>query len=291
MSKITDLYEKEQFQEVIKLENDAKETQEMVSVIFSYMSLDDYKSALNYLLKHKQELYEKVPDLVIQTHISLLCGLYQFDDAYIVAREYQDMPYVSQVVEEVLRNLNKQIREVEIAFYRDSSIVSDDQVRKMIKSEDPEDVVGAISYIRDRGVDKFMNEIQSILLEFPKQSVRSLYLVMLLENGYDKEVEFNRFGEKIKVVPNTVPNPIKDNYDKKMEMIASFCDKDITVKETAEKIFVQYSLAMLPVGIDINERITFQAIASIAKQYLYKKPVLDKLVFAKMQEIIKAISE
>ena len=201
------------------------------------------------------------------------------------------MPYVSQVVEEVLKNLNKQIREVEIAFYRDSSIVSDEQVRKMIKSEDPEDVVGAISYIRDRGVNKFMNEIQSILVDFPKQSVRSLYLVMLLENGYEKEVEFNRFGEKIEVVPNTIPNPIKNHYEEKMESIASFCDKDITVKETAEKIFVQYSLAMLPVPIDINERITFQAIASIAKQYLYKKPVLDKLVFMKMQEIIKAISE
>ncbi len=291
MSKITDLYEKEQFQEVIKLENDAKETQEMVSVIFSFMSLNDYKSALEYLLKHKQELYEKAPDLVIQTHISLLCGLYRFDDAYLVAREYQDMPYVSQVVEEVLKNLNKQIREVEIAFYRDSSIVSDEQVRKMIKSEDPEDVVGAISYIRDRGVDKFFNEIQSILLDFPKQSVRSLYLVMLLENNYDKEVEFNRFGERIKVIPNTIPNPIKDNYEKKMELINSFCDKDITVKENAEKIFVQYSLAMLPLSIDVNERITFEAIASIAKQYLYKKPVLNKLVFAKMQEIIKAISE
>ena len=291
MSKITDLYEKEQFQEVIKLENEAKETNEMVSVLFSYMSLNEYKEALDYLLKNKKVLYEKVPDLVIQTHISLLCGLYRFDDAYMVAREYQDMPYVSQVVEEVLKGLNKQIRQVELEFYRDSSIVSDEQVKKMIKSNDSEDVVGAISYIRDRGIDKFISEIQSILSEFPKQSVRSLYLVMLLENNYDKEVEFNRFGQRIKIIPNQVTNPIKDNYEKKMEVIASFCDKDITVRETAEKIFVQYSLASLPKPIELDDKVTLEAIACIAKQYLYKKSTFDPIVSKKMMEIIKAISE
>ena len=290
MSEIIDLYNSSKYAEAIEKRAEAKEPKELVSVLFSYMSLEKYNEALDYLLTNKKEIYNAVPDLCIHVHISLLCGLLRFDDAYRVSKEYQNMPYVSQIVEEVLQGIDKQIREAEISYYKDTSIVSDDKIKQLILSKDPEDVSGALSYIRDRGINNFMNEINKVLINYPKQSIRSLYLTLLSEQGYDKEVEFNRFDKIIKVVPNQIINPLKDHFKEKLSVIESLSEKDITIKENAEKIFIQYSLVMLPESISVDDQLTFQAIVNIAEQYLYQDMPKDDKVLKKMDEIIKAIS-
>lgn len=205
MDNIKSLMDKQQYDLVIKLTENAEDIDSIFYRISAFLGLAEGEKALSCLLSHRK-LLEKRLAFLIRVHMDLLFILERFDEAYDELNYYQNLPYVSQEVEELLHGMRRQIREEEKQTYEKGN-VNDDEIRRRLNSKHKGIVLAAIDLAGSRGIDGFIPEISNILKNNPHQPIKSFALMMLVQKKINREFEFNSKGQIIKVNPALTKPP------------------------------------------------------------------------------------
>ena len=266
MDSLKSLMDRKDYELVIKLTENSQDINYLFYRISAFLALGKGERALS-TIKHNRKILEGDLSLLIKIHIEILCLLNNFDEAFEELRYYENLPYVSQQVEEVLREMPKFIREEEKKSVA-SRELSNEELAKRLASNDQDVVLPALDLLRDRDVNMFMPAVEKILVKFPKQSIRSFALLLLVQKKIDRDVAFNHMGETIAINPSRLEPPfIGSEFNDFLRELQKEL-RDPAANENAIQILSSYIIYTYPIKLEVSYAVLIEALRAIAFEYL-----------------------
>lgn len=266
MDSLKSLMDRKDYELVIKLTENSIDLNYLFYRISAFLALGRGEKALS-VIKNNRKILEADLPLLMKIHIEILCLLSNFDEAYEEIKYYENLPYVSQEVEEVLRDLPKYIRQQEKNSLSSNS-VSNDELKKRLASDDQNVVLPSLDLLRDRDINMFLSDIQRILKDFPKQAIRSFALLLLVQKSVNKDFKFNHMGEEIIVNPSELEPPfIGDEFNSFVRELQNEL-KNPAANENAIQILSSYIIYTYPIELETNYAVLIEALRSISFEYL-----------------------
>lgn len=197
MKNIAEMFEKQEFEEIIENFKNSNKYEEILYVLSSYISLNNVGAAYE-LYKKKEKIIEKENFISSMNYLFLILALLNNDD--LVKREFsriKSLPYISQEVEEFLRDLDSNYQKIKSATIEDNS--SNYNFIDELNGEKDENVIGAIKYIHETYKDQLAGYGVLFYEAFIKREkfdlAKNFLLLELLEIGFDKEISFFKNGK------------------------------------------------------------------------------------------------
>lgn len=273
MDNLASLFEKKEYELVIKLTRNSSNVDDLFYCLSAYLSLNKINDALLLIEEKKTILKTRLP-MLMRTHVELLCLATKFDEAYNVIKEYENMPYFSQEAEETLKELPHIVREYERNLYRNHQFNEDDLIKALL-SKEGNTVVGALDTLRDKELSPYLIYINKILVDFPKQSIRSFALLLLVQKKFDKVVKFNHMGKVIEVKPSELKAPFVDEEFSDLSAKLVEVYKDSSLSMNALQILSTYLIYIYPEEVDYSDSLLIEALKIVTSKYL-KQPYISE---------------
>lgn len=266
MDSLKSLIDQKQYELVIKLTETSTSSNDLFYRISAFICLGKYEDALFVIQDHQQVLQSNLAAL-INVHINLLCALSRFEQAYSALDYYANLPYQSQVVEEVLRKMPDVIAKEEqkntnVKYY------DTEQLLKMLDSKKDEDVLLALDIIKTRDIFEFLPKLKIMLMNYPREITKSYILMMLVKKEVDRllimikgAVEYH-FNPKELDPPFTgeVFDAVIRKFDREF--------KDASLSQVATQLFSQYCIYIYPLNLIPNPELYAVVFYIIANQYM-----------------------
>lgn len=267
MDNLKTLMDKRQYELVVKLTQSAEESTPLFYRVSAFLGLGKCEEALQCIKDHQNILERDLP-MLMRVHLEILCLLGKFDEAYETLDYYKNRPYYSQEVEELLQEMPKMIRMEET---KNSSMrfLKDEDLIKKLESDDPDVVLMAIDIVRERDVNSFMSYLQNIMIKFPKQSIRSLALLLLVQKKTDRLIKFNHCGEIIEINPSLLEPPfVGDNFNQIVKQLDS-AYRNPVLSENALQILSTHLIYIYPISLHVDTDELIEALYQLANEYLH----------------------
>ena len=268
MDSLKTLMDKKQYDLVIKLTENSNDAIALFYRLSALLAVGQSEEALN-LIKSKRLILQKKLALLIKFHIEILCLLGKFDEAYDELRYYEELPYESQEVEELIKSMPSYIRKEEKATYRPP--VDENELRSKLLCANDEDVLAALDQIKYMPVKPFLMGILRLIKSHPRQIIRSFALLVLVNQKFDKEVEFLHYGELLKVVPANLEEPFQVPGYSSLEEFSFALQSayhDPSIANNALNIISSYLLFTYPDKLDLSPDESLVIFGYLAKKLL-----------------------
>lgn len=265
MDNLKSLLDSKQYDLVLKLTETSTSSNDLFYRISAFIFLGKYEDAL-YVIQDHQEILESNLPALINAHINLLCVLGRFEQAYTVLDYYNNLPYQSQVVEEILRKMPK-IIEAEEKKQTTYKFYSDEEIEQMLRSDKFEDVLLALDTIKNRDILSFLPILKELLVSNSKEVIKSYILMMLVKKEVDRDLVIVKKGKEIKVNPkHLIPPFIGEIFD---GVVKGFDKefKDSTLSQIATQLFSQYTIYIYPEEYPYSVKEYLAAFYLLAKDY------------------------
>ena len=287
MDNFQTLFEKKQYDLIIKLTQNSDNVDDLFYCLSAYLATNKIDEALKLIDDKFAILKTRLP-MLMKTHIELLCLAARFDAAYERISFYQNLPYFSQEAEETLKELphivNEYVKNSAHSYYRD-----EDELIKDLTSNDYMRVLGAIDGLRERDITPYLIYLSKIMVSFEKQSVRSFCLLFLVQKKIDKEFKFNHHGNLILVNPSKLNPPFIDDDFVQIKARMQENYKDVSMVQTGTQLLSTYLIYIYPEEVDLSSPILLEALKIVTSEYLsisYVSPLEDACL-----DLVKDIKE
>ena len=273
MDNLKSLMDRKEYDLVLRLTKNSTDPNELFYRVSALIASGKYQDGLACIEENKTIL-QKDLYLLMHVHIELLCILGKFDEAYAALEYYKNLPYESQKVEELLKELPNVIRLEERKRFT-TNVMDEDELIKKLGSDDSNEVLIALDSVRSRDIGPYLGAISKIMVSFPKQSIRSFALLLLVQKKVDKVLKFNHIDNIIDVNPSQlVPPFIGDDFNNFVRQLSNEL-KDPSLSETAIQIVSSYLIYIYPDKLNPNYDLVSAALYIIASEYLQSKDTKD----------------
>ncbi len=269
MDSLKTLMDKKQYDLVIKLTENSNDSIALFYRLSALLAVGKSEEALN-LINIKRLILQNKLSLLIKFHIEILCLLGRFDEAYRELKYYEDLPYESQEVEEILRAMPEYIREQEKASFGGKPL-DEDELREKLMSKNDDEVLAALDEIKSFPINNYLLNILKLIRSNPRQIIRSFALLLLVNAKYDKEVEFLHFDKLVKINPSKLPEPFQVPGFDSLESLSFALQNeyhDPSVAQNALQVLSSYLLYIYPSELDSEKEETIVIFGYIAKRLL-----------------------
>ena len=273
MDNLKTLMDRKEYDLVLRLTKNSTDPNELFYRVSALIASGKYQDGLACIEDNKTIL-QKDLYLLMHVHIELLCILGKFDEAYAALEYYKNLPYESQKVEELLKELPNVIRLEERKRFT-TNVMDEDELIKKLGSDDSNEVLIALDSVRSRDIGPYLGAVNKIMVSFPKQSIRSFALLLLVQKKVDKVLKFNHIDNIIDVNPaQLVPPFIGDDFNNFVRQLSNEL-KDPSLSETAIQIVSSYLIYIYPDKLNPNYGLVSSALYIIASEYLQSKDAKD----------------
>jgi len=252
MDSLKSLLDAKKYELVIKLTDTSREANDLFYRISAFIFLGKYEDALYVIQDNQLTLQKSNLAALINVHIELLCTLQRYEQAYSILDYYSNLPYESQVVEEILRKMPSIIENEEKRKNAVGSM-SEEEIIEKLHSDNAEEVLFALDVIKKLDVLTFLSEIAYVLVKNPKQTVRSFALMLLVKKELDRDLDFLSYNGLIKVNPKKLSAPftglIFNSILKRMDLEY----KNSTISQNGAQILSTYVIYTYPHEINKDE--------------------------------------
>ena len=266
MDSLKTLIDQKKYDLVIKLTETSTSSNDLFYRISAFICLGKYEDALYVIQDHQKTLESNLASL-INAHINLLCALNRFDQAYSALDYYANLPYQSQVVEEILRKIPKVI-EAEEHKQNTFKYYDDESLSKLLASENDDEVLMALDIIKGRDVLSFLPELNNILLNHKRETIKSYTLMLLVNKEIDRDLKINKRGQLIEVNPKKLERPFSGDAFNKVVRTFDSEIKDLTMSQTATQLLSQYCIYIYPRLLDKSPDLYYLAFYFLASEYV-----------------------
>lgn len=253
MDSLKTLMDKKAYDLVISLTENSQDSLSLFYRISALLAVGKSADALNVIISKQKILQEKLA-LLVKIHIEILCLLGRFDEAYDQLRYYVELPYQNQETEEVLRAMPDYIRKEEKNSYQ-HRVIDEEELLNKLMSKNEEEVLAALDALKEQKLDPYLLAILKIVRSFPKQVVRTFALLLLVNQKYDKEVDFLHNNELKKVVPSSLEEPFAVPGFKNLNELSFALQSqyhDPSIASNALQIVSSYLLYIYPNRLNLN---------------------------------------
>lgn len=284
MDSLKTLLDQKKYDLVIKLTENSEVPNDLFYRISAFIYLGKYEEAL-YVIQDHQKILEGNLASLVNAHINLLCALGRFDQARAVLSYYSNLPYQSQVVEELLQKMPEVIeleekKQTTLRFY------DDEQIETYLKSEKFEDVLIGLDTVRNRDIFTFLPILQNLLVNHPKQMIRSYTLMLLVQKEVDRQLKMKSDEEIIEVNPKHLAPPFTSViFNETLKLIESEF-KDPSLSQSGTQLFSEYTMYLYPRDIKEAPINLCASLYIIARKYA-NAPVSDISLYCSERGLIE----
>ena len=268
MDSLKTLMDKKQYDLVIKLTENSNDSIALFYRLSALLAVGKSEDALN-LIKSKRLIMQKRLALLIKFHIEILCLLKRFDEAYDELKYYEELPYESQEVEEVIRSMPAYIRNEEKNVYIPP--LDEDALRAKLLCQNDGEVLAALNQIKSIPLNPFLISIFKLTMSHKRQIIRSIALLVLVYQKYDKEVKFLHHDKIITVVPSKLDDPfIVPGYSsiEEFSFALQSAYHDPSISDNALNVISSYLLYRYPDKLDLSPDESLVIFGYVAKKLL-----------------------
>lgn len=289
MSKnIKTFFSGKQYDLVIKYGENSSEVEDKLYVLSAMMILGKELDAINFINSNYEELYKAYPKKTLNAHFELLLKNKLYKDAYKALDNYQELPYVSQEVEEMLRDIKERISEAE--HPTNKALGGIDEIIEILEnSVDNASLSRVLFSLKDYNFNAYKEALEKILTKGDVHpSLRTYALIVMVDNKYNKDVMFlhGKFIKKLN--PSKLTPPFMSDVHKAiLDEIHNLSMNDISLENTAIQLLNYYLMDIYPNVLKLEDAsLTGKAIVNLAKKYLnILLKEQDENVNKKMDEI------
>ena len=293
MDSLKTLMDKKSYDLVLKLTENSNDALSLFYRLSALLAVGQSEQALNLIYTKRIILQERLA-ILIKIHIEILCLLKRFDDAYNELKYYEELPYESQEVEELLRAMPDYIKKEEMNRGQ-RRMMDEEEIQKRLMSKDDEEVLSALDEIKNLRVEPYLLPILKIMRSYPRQVVRSFALLLLVNQKYDKEVDFLRDDKLIKVVPSSLEEPFSiPGFDslQAFSFALQSMYHDPSIANNAMNIVSSYIIYIYPNSINYSPDESLIIFGYLAKRMLQiEEDDLKEVCLSKKIDYAKVVSE
>lgn len=253
MDSLKTLIERKQFQLVVDLTQNYRDAETATFRIAALVGLGRIEEALDLIAKFHGE-FEDATFQIMKVHLEILLMNNKYEKAYQELNYYKDLPYISQEVEEYLRDAEKMIRDHERNYNKNRKRSKEEIYAMLDKERDDLVLLAVLNEIRDYNIKDFTYHLILFLRRKDINSfVKTYSLFLLVSSAYDKPVSFIKNNKKYDVIPKELEPPfINENYDKVIRAIEGIA-KDPTITEAANSILNEIIIIFYPDNVFDND--------------------------------------
>ena len=271
MDNLQSLFDKRQYDLVISLTKDTTDPKEIFLRIASFTCLSKIDEALDEIEKNHSILEKANPFQLMKIHFELLLSKKLFDEARLALTHYENLPYISQEAEELLRSTKDRIEEEAHPQNKSEFIPIDEVLETLEKETDLKNISRVLFSLKNYNLNIYIDSLKKFLVrQDVHPNFRTYGLILLVDNKFDEEVEFLSLNGYIKVNPTKIIPPfMSKEFNEVCRLITEKSDKNMTVCETALHLFNCYVIDTYPLDIYGDDKeVIAEAIINIAYLYL-----------------------
>ena len=269
------MFEGKQYDLAIKYGLDSDDVTDKLYVLSAMMILGKELDAINFINSNVDSLYEKYPLKTLNAHFELLLKNKLYKDAYKALKMYEDKPYVSQEVEELLRDLKERIQNEEHPSQK--GVNGLEEVNEVLeKGNKNADVARVLFALKEYNFNGYVESLEKVIKN-PNvhPSLRTYGLIVMVENSYKKPVSFLKGETLLKVIPAELTPPfLNESQDQIMKHLHESCENNVSLENTAIQLLNYYTMDIYPEVIKKEDtELVYKAIVALARKYLQMEEV------------------
>ena len=272
MDNLDSLFNKKEYDLILNLTQDSKDPKELLMRISCFVIQGKIDEALDEI-EENQSLIEKVYQLrLMKVHFELLLSKKLFDEARLALKHYENLPYVSQEVEEFMREMKDRIEEE--SHPKSHQIFELDEIFDILEKESDSAKISQVLFsLKNYNFNIYIDSLKIFMKrEEVNPNFRTYALILLVDAKFDEEVEFLSRVALIKVNPAKITPPfMSKSFNLTCKLITEKANHDISMIETALHLFNCYVIDTYPEDIySVGEDLLSSAFIRIAEAYLNK---------------------
>lgn len=297
MDNLETLFNKKEYELVLALTEDSKEPKELLMRISCLVILGKTDKALDEI-EANQTIIEKVYQYrLMNLHFELLLSKKLYDEARIALTHYENLPYVSQEVEEFMRNMKTRIEE-ESHPKAHQKFEIDEMLDILEKEEDQAKISQVLFSLKNYSLNMYIDSLKIFLKRKDvNPNFRTYALILLIDEQHDEEIDFLSRKGIIKTNPSKIVPPFTSkSFNLTCKLITEKCNNDVSMIQTAIHLFNCYIIDTYPEDIySCGEEKLSSAFILIAESYLNKplSSIDEELLHltAEIRQIIESTPE
>ena len=272
MDNLESLFNKKEYDLILDLTKESKDPKELLMRISCLVIEGKIDAALDEI-EANQSLIEKVYQLrLMKVHFELLLSKKLYDEARLALKHYENLPYVSQEVEEFMREMKDRIEEE--AHPKSHQKFELDEIFDILEKEGDSAKISQVLFsLKNYNLNTYIDSLKIFMKrEDVNPNFRTYALIVLVDAKFDEEVEFlSRIG-LIKVNPAKITPPfMSKSFNLTCKLITEKANHDVSMIETALHLFNCYVIDTYPENIySVGEKLLSSAFIRIAEAYLNK---------------------
>ena len=297
MDNLESLFNKKEYALILDLTKDSKDPKELLMRISCLVIQGKIDEALDEIEKN-QSLIEKEYQLrLMKTHFELLLSKKLFDEARLALKHYENLPYVSQEVEEFMRDMKTRIEDE--SHPKSHQSFNLDEIYDVLEKETDSAKISQVLFsLKNYNLNIYIDSLKIFMKrEDVNPNFRTYALIVLVDAKFDEEVGFLSRNGLISVNPARIAPPfMTPTFNETCKLITEKCNHDVSMIETALHLFNCYVIDTYPEDIyKDGPELMSSAFIRIAESYLnklhssYDEEVIE--LASKIQKIIESTPE
>ena len=283
MDDLDSLFDKKEYDLILGLTKGSTDPKELLMRISCLVIQGKVDEALDEIEKNQPIIETKYLLRLMKLHFELLLSKKLFDEARIELRHYENLPYVSQEVEEFLREIKDRIEEE--AHPKSHQKFELDEIYDILEKEKEMSKISQVLFsLKNYNLNIYIDSLKIFLKRSDVHpNFRTYALIVLIDEKYNEEVDFLSRSGLIRINPTKITPPfISKEFNETCRLITEKCNHDISMTETALHLFNCYIIDTYPEDIyKVGTEKLSSAFTRIAESYL------NKLLSSKDEDIIK----
>lgn len=297
MDNLDSLFNKKEYDLVLRLTEMSQDPKELLMRVSCFVCLGKVNEALDEIEKNQSIIEQKYQLRLMKLHFELLLSKDLFDEARIALKHYENLPYVSQEVEEFMRDMGPRIEDE--SHPKNKKIFELDEIYDVLEKETDNAKISQVLFnLKNYNINIHIDSLKIFIArEDVNPNLKTYALILLIDQKYDEEIEFITQGKKMVVNPAKLTPPfVGENFASVCKLIAEKTSKNVSLAETALHLFNCFIIDTYPLDIYHrgNEELA-KALVVIARQYLGENDIEEEAEIiefaAKIRNIIESTPE
>jgi hypothetical protein len=215
----------------------------------------------------KFSLIQKALPIFLKIHYEILKTHRTFPEHAKLMEQYQNLPYISQEVEE-------RVSQIQILYSKPVNAQVKDTLTLFQEAYDQEDhemLFDLIPQLKPIHLFTLKQTIKTLLMRPFPQRMKGMLVLALIDAKYDEVISITKGEKTLSFNPIDTVNPFQDEAFTSYQDTINSLTKDPSVRQVAYSLLSTYMLTMIPFEID-PEYYFFQGLISLAYAYLKMPP-------------------
>ncbi|MCF0117941.1 MAG: hypothetical protein HUJ61_07870 [Bacilli bacterium] len=276
MDNIETLFNKKQYQAVIKVCRNSSNINSLFFCLYSYINLKLFDDAIIFI-KEKNEILIQDRKRLFNAHMDILFEQKNYIKALEMLDFYDSLPYLDYEFEEMLKDTKKHILK-NLEYHQKAKTLNDEDIKELLRNPcDNGTMLFMIDNLRKIDITPFIEDIKYFLSGDYNDMIQTYLLLVLVDKKYQGEVTINKNKVTMECVPYELDAPFENHYHKEFLNLLNDLSFNPSVYKTACEIFNQYVLVLYPMNI-FDDEATLNAVSIIclACKYLNEESMIEE---------------